>query len=465
MKNISPMNIICCTILLSSCAHKNDVVLVDNISLSTSFIKQGNSNLDTRWWYSFNDPMLVKLITEGLDKNLTLKARALRLKSSAIDTQISAADYYPNLNLTANASSDLDDYTDVNSASLGINSSWELDIWGRISANKNKSYWVNKGQQALYRAQANLVAGTIATAWLGLVSEQEKKLTLTAQYQRTQDALTVISRRFAMGKNSVTDIWQQQRLLKSIEVQQSTNLTTIYLYKQTLALWLGIPASKLTYNNDSNLLKLPELPYIGIPAQVLKYRPDIEFAFAKIKSANENLSIAIAAQYPRITLQANYSTSKDTLADLFDDWSGNLIASLALPLLDSGTNKQIVKQRKLELKALILDYQQVWREAMASVNKVLINEDQLLKVSKNLTLQLDLAERTEKLTTIKYLNGKTNYLNLLRAQESILSLERQLIDANRRLVTNRVLLYRELSHGDFSSVKAFNHQHNKGKES
>ena len=94
---------------------------------------------------------------------------------------------------------------------------------------------------------------------------------------------------------------------------------------------------------------------------------------------------------------------------------------------------------------------------------MLINEDQLLKVSKNLTLQLDLAERTEKLTTIKYLNGKTNYLNLLRAQESILSLERQLIDANRRLVTNRVLLYRELSHGDFSSVKAFNHQHNKGK--
>jgi outer membrane protein TolC len=78
-----------------------------------------------------------------------------------------------------------------------------------------------------------------------------------------------------------------------------------------------------------------------------------------------------------------------------------------------------------------------------------------------------LAERTEKLTTIQYLNGKTNYINLLRAQETILSLERQLIDANRRLVTNRVLLYRELSHGYFSlqtELKGHD-KNNKGQES
>jgi outer membrane protein TolC len=79
-----------------------------------------------------------------------------------------------------------------------------------------------------------------------------------------------------------------------------------------------------------------------------------------------------------------------------------------------------------------------------------------LKVTKNLTLQLDLAKRTEKLTAIKYLNGKTNYLNLLKAQESILVLERQFIDANKKVATNRVLLYRELSQGDFSSANLSN---------
>ena len=113
-----------------------------------------------------------------------------------------------------------------------------------------------------------------------------------------------------------------------------------------------------------------------------------------------------------------------------------------------------------------MDYQQVWLEAIASVNRVLVNEAQLLKVAMNLASQLELAERTEKLTTIKYLIGKTNYLNLLKAQESILSLERQLIDANKKVVINRVLLYRELSHGDFSSTnQQINEKENTGKQS
>ena len=455
--------ILCCTFLLFSCAHKNNTVIVEGIDFSTSFIEQGSQKLDARWWQAFENDELTQLIEQALQKNLTLKAQELRLKSASISTEISGADLYPDLNLTSTISSDFDRPSDINSASLGINSSWELDIWGRISANQNKSYWETQGQQSLYKTRANLVAGNIATAWIGLVSEEEKKLILATQHRRTKDALTVISRRFAMGKNSVTDIWQQQRLLKSIEVRQTTNVTEIYLYKQTLALWLGIQPSELRKSNVNISPELPMLPEMGIPAQLLKHRPDIEHAFTEIKSANENLSIAISAQYPRITLRANYSSSSDSLKDLFDDWSGNLIASLALPLFDSGTRKLVVEQRKLELKALMLDYQQVWLEAIASVNNVLINEAQLSEVSKNLTLQLDLADRTEKLTTIKYLNGKTNYINLLRAQESILSLERQLIDANRRLMANRVLLYRELSHGDFSLVEETN-DNDKGKQ-
>ncbi|MDO6487574.1 TolC family protein [Colwellia sp. 6_MG-2023] len=449
------------TSLLLGCAHKNNIIDIDSAALPESFIKQGSSEFDIHWWNSFGNKELTQFINQALDKNLSLQANKLRLKSSEISSKIAGAAHYPDLNSTANASSDFDNFPDIDTASLGLTSSWELDIWGSISANENRFYWNYKGQESLYKARANLVAGNIASAWLGLVSEEEKKLVLAIQHRRTKDALNVISRRFAMGKNSVTNIWQQQRLLKSIEVQQSTNLTNIYLYKQTLALWLGISTNELTKSHINVSSVLPPLPQMGLPAKLLKSRPDIELAFARIKSANENLAIAIAGRYPRITLRANYSTSKSSVESLFDDWEGNLIAALTLPIFDSGTTKLVVEQRELELKALILDYQQVWLEAIASVNQVLANENQLSEVVKNLTLQLDLAERTEKLTTIQYLNGKTNYINLLRAQETILSLERQLIDANRRLVTNRVLLYRELSHGDFSLKTELNaHEHN-----
>jgi len=436
--------------LLSACSQTNDFV-IDNTEFSAPFITQGNSELDIRWWHSFNNEELTELVSQGLKDNLSLKSHDLRLKSSALNVNLARADFYPTVNLNSNASSTFDDLGNINNASLGLSSSWEIDLWGSIEAAETRAVWEHKAQQALYRGRASLVAGNITNAWLGLVSEQQKTKVLANQFQRTQDALTVISRRFAMGKNSATNIWQQQKLLKTIEVQQEKNLADLYIHQQILALWLGVTTEELTSVDLAVLPNLPELPVLGLPMEILKYRPDIEQAFAKIQSANEHLSIAISDQYPRLTLRANYLTSKSSLNDLLDDWSGNLIASLTLPLFDAGTKESIVDQRKLALEALIFDYQQVWLEAIASVNQVLVNETQLLKVAKNLASQLDLAQRTEKLTTIKYLNGKTNYLNLLKAQESILLLERQIIEANKKVMVNRVLLYREISHGDFST--------------
>jgi len=446
--------------------QRNDVV-VESIASSASFIAQGDAQVNIRWWHSFDNEYLSSLVKQGLQDNLSLKAKDLRLKSSAIEAKIATVDLYPTLNLTSSASSSFDDVGEFNSAFFGLSSSWELDLWGRIDSNIDKSYWNHQEQLALYRGSANLVAGGITNAWLGLISEQKKQLVLAEQFQRTKDSLSVIVRRFEMGKNSITAIWQQQKLLKSIEVQQSKNHTDLFLYQQTLALWLAVPTNEIKINIKQTLPLLPALPEIGVPAEVLKYRPDIEQAFSKIKAANETLAIAISNQYPRITLRANYSTSKNSVTDLFDDWSGNLIAALAVPLFDSGERKSIVEQRKLQLQALIMDYQQVWLKAIATVNQVLINEAQLLKITKNLEEQLALAERTEKLTTIKYLTGKTSYLDLLKAQESILSLERQKIDANKRVIINRVLLYRELSHGDFSdNNKSMPTDHdNQGKKS
>lgn len=431
---------------LTSCAQQNDIIIED-INFSTSFIAKGESQLDIKWWHSFNNANLTALINQGLQDNLSLKAKALRLKSNAIGIQIAEADLHPTLNLTTSAASDFEGSHD---ASLGLNSSWELDLWGGIEANINKSHWSHQEQLAIYRGRANLVAGGITNAWLGLIFEQEKRFLLAKQFQRTQDALQVISRRFAMGKISVTNIWQQQKLLKSIEVQQYENTTDLIIYQQALALWLGVPTDEFVIESNHTLPLLPPLPKMGIPAQVLKYRPDIDQAFAKIKAANESVAIAISAQYPRITLRASYSTSADSSMDLFDDWSGNLVNAIVMPLFDSDERKSVVKQRKLELQALLLDYKQVWLDAIATVNQVLMNEEQLLMISENIESQLVIAERTEKLTSMKYLNGKTTYLNLLKAQESILSLERQKIDANKNVIANRVLLYRELSHGEFS---------------
>lgn len=435
--------------LISACSHTDDLKK-QPLKPINPFIKQGSAPLDMRWWLSFEDKNLNELIQNALKDNLSLKASNLRLKSKALDSNIAASALYPSLNLNASTTVKSDDLNRASVASLGLSASWELDFFGRISANEQKAYWQYQGQQALFRTDANLVAGNVSNAWFSLISQKKKNKVLNTQFERTKASLKVISRRFAMGKNSITDIWQQQKLLKSIEVLQAKNVANIYSQQQKLALLLGVNTHELANLADKNLPNLPALPDMGLPAKTLLHRPDIQYIITKIEAADAQLAIAISEQYPRITLRANYASSKNNTHDLLQNWSGNLITSFIMPLFDSGARKHNVSQKKLLLQSLIVDYQEVWLKAVANVNQILVNETQLLKVVENLTLQTTLAKQTQALINIKYLNGKSSYLNLLKAQESILVLERQMIDAQKNVMNNRVLLYRALSHGDFN---------------
>ena len=323
-------------------------------------------------------------------------------------------------------------------------------MWGRIESLEQKARWDIVSREALYKARANIVAGSIANSWFNWLAATDKQRLFADQYKRTHSALQVISRRFAMGKNSITDIWQQQRLLESIVAQQAVNDARLAIFEQQLALWLGVKQSKLPSLTQASLPDVPAIPKIGLPLSALQYRPDIQQAYAQLQSANANLAVAVTERFPRITLRASYSTNKTNTEDLFDDWSGSLISSLVLPLFDSGAKKAAVKQREYALQASFADYKQTWLDAIYAVESSLITEQQLTEAARSIDIQMKLAKKTERIISSKYLNGKASYLTLLKAQETSLNLERQVVDAQKELINNRVSLYRELSHGNFT---------------
>ncbi|WP_353517699.1 TolC family protein [Thalassotalea sp. SU-HH00458] len=431
---------------------QNSKSIIDNIAVPNTFISKGTAAHKDKWWHAFNNKELNRLVTQALNENNTIQAIQLREKASQLGIVSAGAGQLPSLNLVSGTQADITDIAQIDSANLGLAASWELDLWGKLESVEEKAYWQHQELTALSHAKENLVAASIVNAWLLSLSEHQKYQVLEKQYQRTNQALKVISRRFAMGKSSVTDIWQQEKLVKSIEVKQSKNDVASYLAKQNLANWLGEMDTSKVIVAFTAVPHLPPLPKMGIPLEQLANRPDIQQSFAKVHSADASVATAVAERLPRITLRASYSTQKTNVEELFDDWSGNLISSLVLPLFDGGKRRAVVEQKKLHLQAAIVEYKQTWLEAIAAVNKALLNENQLMNVVENLKLQLSLAQKTEQLTTLKYLNSKIKYISLLNAQEDILSLEIQLIDAKKALLINRVLLYRELSHGDFSQL-------------
>lgn len=441
------------TINACSVNTKNDVNLTPN--LEGTFVNANKLTHSEKWWVTFEDAQLSQLISLALENNHSLSATLARTKSSAAILTRASADFYPDLNLATSATSNIEELQSINSASFGLSSSWELDVWGKISALEDKAQWDLINQQASYKAKANTVAGTIATAWVGWLAESEKQRLFTSQYQRTKTALAVINRRFAMGKNSLTDIWQQKRLLESIKAQQTVNNARLAIFKKQLILWLGISSKDFPELLERPLPDISPITEHGLPILALQNRPDIQQAYAKLKSINAALAAAAMEKFPRLTLRANYATSKNSVSDLFDDWSGNLIASLALPIFDAGSIEAKIAQQQFNFDAYYADYKQAWLTAIYSVETTLINDKQLAEVAKQLSIQLSLASKTERVVSLKYLNGKASYIALLRAQETSLKLERQIVDAQKALINNRILFYRELSHGNFSTKYQF----------
>lgn len=440
---------LCISLILSACSVQTKQLDVTP-DIDNAFHQQGSLTTSAKWWLNFNDAQLEQLVDIGLKNNLSLSATLAKVNSAQASLGMSQANLYPSLNLTASAGSDIEKLDAVDTSSVSLVSTWELDLWGRISSLVEKDKWNLVAKQAAYKAQANTVAGNITNAWFGWLAEHDKKRMYADQYKRTNTALKVINRRFAMGKNSITDVWQQKRLLETIVADQAVNDARIAIFEKQLALWLGIRVSTLPALTNASLPVIPKLPKMGLPLTTLQYRPDIQQSFANLQASNASLAAAATERFPRLSLRANYSTSQSNVRDLFDDWSGNLIASLAMPIFDAGSTEAKIKQNEYNLDAAFANYKQTWLAAIFSVEKSLITEQQLSMVANNIDIQMSLAKKTERVVSTAYVNGKSSYLTLLKAQETSLKLERQVVDAQRALINNRVELYRELSHGDFS---------------
>lgn len=435
-------------IVVQSCSVKTEGLPV-NPDVNEHFFNNGDLPQSAKWWLNFEDKTLNELVTFGLQQNQSLRASLATVKRARASLDKQQASNYPNLYLSSGSNSPINKANSSDTAFLGLTSNWELDLWGRLDALEDKARWDVIAREALYKARANIVVGAISTAWFGWLTEVDKQRLYADQHKRTKAALNVINRRFALGKNSITDIWQQQRLLESITAQQALNNARLAIYESQLALWLGVKTSGMPTLIRAPLPQIPDLPQLGVPLMALQKRPDIQYAFAALQASNASLAAAVSDRFPRVTLRANYSTNKNSAQDLFDDWSGAFLSSLLLPILNSEGKKSIVEQQQHQLTASFAQYKQAWFDAIFAVDKALITEQQLSIVAANFGRQMALAKKTERIVALKYFNGKSSYLTLLKAQETSLSLERQVVDAQFSLINNRISLYRELSHGNF----------------
>ena len=405
----------------------------------------------SRWWEVFNDPDLNALITQTLSDNLTIKEAWSRLNQTrALAVQAGAA-LYPDLTGTGGAfftrerTGDRSRKTVSNQDYfLGIISSYELDLWGRIRSGRESALLEVTAAREDLNTVAMTLAAEVANRWINIISQRMQKRLLESQLQANLTYLELIELRFRKAMVSALDVYQQKQIVYDVSAKIPLVEAQEQLQRHELALLLGKPPQTLLNISREDLPEPVGIPATGLPADLLSARPDLRAAGMRLWAADWQVAAARANRLPAISLTGQARYGDGDLDVLFDNWLLSLAGNLTAPIFDGRRREAEVDRSLAVVDENLAAYRQTVLTAIKEVEDALVSESKRQEHIKGLEKVLDTARKALKQAGNRYRNGLTDYLPVLTQLLKVQGLERDLIQQQTNLVGARISLYRAL---------------------
>ncbi len=393
------------------------------------------------WWRRFNDPQLDALEERALaaSPTLTLAAAAARLAQARATVDAASAGLFPQVGLSSRANRlkispnrPLTNYSSSNLSTvqndfaLSFTVSYEADLFGRVRGTVESAQASAQQSAADFENVRLVLTSDLAANYFNL-RELDIELDVLAQSIALQrKALEFATARHDLGATSGLDVAQQQALLDTTLTQVEVLQRQRGQFEHAIATLAGTPAPGFALAAGTGLRAPPALP-LGVPSDVLERRPDVASAERAMAAANAQIGVARAAYYPSINLAPSAGLDSRTLATLFDAssvlWS--LGVSLAQPLFDAGRTDANVSIARSGYDAAVANYRRVVLTAMQEVEDGITGSatlDRALVQARRATAS---SQRVLQLANDRYEGGAATYLEVITAQQSLLSSQRQ----------------------------------------
>jgi NodT family efflux transporter outer membrane factor (OMF) lipoprotein len=415
------------------------------------------------WWEYFESPELNQLIAEAMGQNFSIRQAKARLDQAKAVTRKIGADRWPQLDYEAEVSVGRSKTEDmglgsssmserssgtgersIEEYSLGLTAGYEVDLWGRISSHHHATLLdESAAKEDLYTA-AMTIAGEVAQCWVDIITQRMEQKILAKQLETNQTMLELVDLRFQKGMVSALDVYQQKQALASVKASLPlVQLQEIQLIHQ-LAYLLGQSAKAELNIQAKDLPQLKTLPAVGIPADLLASRPDIRAAGLRLKSADWAVSAAKADRLPSLRLTARATYFSEDFSSLFDNWILNLMNSLTGPIFDGHSRKAEVLRTQAVAEERITTYGDVVYLAIKEVEDLLVQEEKHRQHLVALEQQLEVSQNALEEAGQRYANGLNDYLPVLTQILSNQSLERNILQMKRQLISDHIGLFRAI---------------------
>ena len=407
------------------------------------------------WWQRFGDPRLDALQQQAIAQSPTLVLAAARLEQARAFVRTASASQGLNANIAARATRQhisanrpLTNYGSDNFSTVQndfvplLVVSYELDLAGRVRRSV-ESAEASADQSAADLENARLLLGTdLATAYFNLRATDIELDVLARSIALQRRSLEFVSARHDLGASSGLEVAQQQALLDTTLTQVDLLRRQRDLFEHAVATLTGTPAPAFELAPDIAALEPPIVP-LGVPSDVLQRRPDVASAERAMAAANAQIGVAAAAYYPSITISPVAGFETRSLTSLFEAssllWS--LGATVTQPLLSGGRLSANVDIAKANYDATVASYRRVVLTAMQEVEDGITSLSALESADKQSRRAVETARLVLELATARYEGGATTYLDVITAQQALLSAERLSAQlSGQRLLTSVFLI-------------------------
>lgn len=362
--------------LLTGCSvyrkYDRPDIVTDGLYMSLNGNSDTISIASIPWQDMFSDPKLQSLIEAGLDRNTDLNIARLRVEASEAALMTAKLSYLPSLGLNAEGGVSRYDGSTAKTYNVGASTSWELDIFGKLTAAKRGAVAALQGSRDYRQAVQTQLVATIADSYytLAMLDSQlavnERTLENWRSTVRTLEALK------KAGKSNEAGVLQARANVMQLEASQLAIRKSLSETENALSAILAMPSHTIERGRLSEAV-FPDTVSIGVSLQLLSNRPDVRQAEMNLAQAFYATNVARAAFYPSITLSGalGWTNNGGGIVTNPGQWLLNAIGSLTQPLFNRGANianLKIAKTRQEEAKLL---FQQSLLDAGKEVNDAL----------------------------------------------------------------------------------------------
>lgn len=409
------------------------------------------------WWTVFNDPLLTQMIKDTLEGNRDLKVAIARVKEARAQLGVAAGAWFPRADAYGEADRSRKSDHGVMAVgttttyATGVAANWEADLFGKITRSVESARALYQASQEDRNGVMVSLCAETARTYLAVRTLQARLEASRGNIESQAQVVELTRSRFKYGLATDLDVAQAQQVLAASKSELPLLQKSLIAAINTLAVLVGRTPGALTetLSGPAPIPSLPDRVAVGVPADLLRRRPDVRRAERELAAQTARIGVAAADLYPQLTLSGAFGWAALASGDVFLEGSREwtLLPGLRWNVFDAGRIRNRIKVEDARTEQALLLYEQTILVALKEAENALSAYAEERQRVQSLEQAVAAAQRALSLATALYKEGLVDFQNVLDAQRSLFVLENQLAEARGATAAGLVELYRALGGG------------------